>query len=87
MPFFVVLQYEYLLQSLDTVVVAPLLAQQRPQPATRLNPTFTILGQDVLLATQLLAGVSRTSVGPTVATLLPERDRVVTALDALFTGL
>lgn len=58
-PYLLVLQHD-LLRDLATVVVAPLVrAEAFGQPATVLNPIFTIQDTRVVLSTAELAGVTR----------------------------
>ena len=84
-PFLVSLQSDLLSRSLDTVVVAPL------EPATgafadRLNPRFDIESAPFVLIAQELVTIRKSALGPSRGSLAGERDRIIAALDVLFTG-
>jgi toxin CcdB len=77
-----------LLSDLDTSVVVPLVrASAFGRPAGRLHPRFTIDGQEVVMATHLLAAVRRSRLGDVVASLSEHRDTVFCAIDVLLTGV
>ena len=48
---------------------------------------FKIKGQQVVMSTAELAGVSARTIGEKVATLKAKRDEIIAALDLLFTGI
>ncbi|AMV73071.1 CcdB family protein [Desulfuromonas carbonis] len=76
-----------LLSGLATRVVVPLLtAASIAHPLQILNPAFTVEGTRVILSTPELAGIARSELGETVATLAAERDTIIAALDLLLTG-
>jgi toxin CcdB len=84
-PFLISLQSELLSRSLDTVVVAPL------EPATgtfadRLNPRFDIENAPFVLIAQELVTIRKSALGRSRGSLAGERDRIIAALDVLFTG-
>ena len=86
-PYLLTLQSD-LLADLATVVVAPLVRREDfGQPANILNPEFVIEGQDVVLSTAELAGISRRELGEPVESLAEHRDTVIAALDLVFTGI
>jgi toxin CcdB len=76
-----------LLSDLNTRVVVPLLAEScAPTPATRLNPTFDIEGQSVVMVTQFMAAVPTSILKSSVGSLAEEFDKVTTAVDMLMQG-
>lgn len=77
-----------LLDDLQTRVVVPLIRTGSfGRRATRLHPRFTIDGQDVVMATHLVAAVRKQSLGNAVASLLDARDIVIGAIDVLWSGV
>ena len=77
-----------LLSALNTRVVAPLVrAQSFGRPASRLHPILDVGGDQLILATHLLAAVQRADLGVSVASLAAERDRVISAVDVLLAGV
>lgn len=76
-----------LLSNLNTRVVVPLLPQSSaPQPATRLNPTFEIEGEHVVMVTQFLAAVPVGILKSPVANQRESFDKITTAVDMLMQG-
>ncbi len=76
-----------LLSDLNTRVVVPLLPKySAPKPATRLNPTFDIDGQSVVMVTQFLAAVPIGILKSSVGNLKEEFDTVTIAVDMLMQG-
>lgn len=76
-----------LLETLNTRVVVPLIPlKTAPTPAKRLNPIFTIEGDEVVMATQFLAAVPGAEVRDSVGSLDDARDEINDALDMLFLG-
>ncbi|MBF0304349.1 MAG: CcdB family protein [Alphaproteobacteria bacterium] len=77
-----------LMSGLATTVVVPLLPLDvAPQPANRLNPTFTIEGEHYVMVTQALASVQKRELGSPIGTLDRSREYDVTgALDMLLSG-
>jgi toxin CcdB len=77
-----------LLADLQTRVVVPLIrASSFGRRATRLHPLFSINGQDVVMATHLVAAVGKQTLGDAVASLRDERDVVLGAIDVLWSGV
>lgn len=77
-----------LLADLQTRVVVPLIrAGAFGRRATRLHPLFAIDGQDVVMATHLVAAVRKQTLGAAVASLQAERDIVLNAIDVLWSGV
>lgn len=85
-PFLVALQSDLLTRTLDTLVVAPLEPASSGTFADRLNPHVEIDGNAFVLITQEIVTVRKSVLGETRASLAGERDRIITALDMLFTG-
>ena len=85
-PFLVTLQSDLLSRSLDTVVVAPLEAADSGKFADRLNPTVTIDEKSFVLIAQELVTVRRSVLGEPRGSLGHDRDKIIAALDMLFTG-
>ena len=76
-----------LLDPLNTRVVVPLMpAAEAPKPARRLNPTFEVDGQSLLMVTQFLSAVRVAELGAHVAQVDDRRDEITAALDMLFQG-
>lgn len=76
-----------LLSGLNTRVVVPLLPQSSaPSPAQRLNPVFSIEGQELVMATQYMAAVPEGELRSGVGSLAEKQDEISAALDLLFLG-
>lgn len=76
-----------LLDGLETRMVVPLLrAISYPKPARRLHPIFSVAGENVVMATHLMASVHRGELTNRVGNLADEHDRILEALDLLFQG-
>jgi toxin CcdB len=76
-----------LLSDLNTRVVVPLLpTSSAPKPATRLNPTFDIDGQSVVMVTQFMAAVPIGVLKSPIGSLTEKFDTVTTAIDMLMQG-
>jgi len=76
-----------LLGGLNTRVVVPLLPQSSaPSPAQRLNPVFSIEGQDFVMVTQYMAAVPKSELRSRVGNLAEQQDEISAALDMLFLG-
>jgi toxin CcdB len=77
-----------LLDTLATRVVAPLVMEEEMGLAARhLNPQFKIKGVAVVMSVAELAGVPTRSLGDKVTSLKSKRDKIIAALDLLFTGI
>lgn len=84
-PFLISLQSDLLSRNLDTVVVAPL----EPASGTfadRLNPRLEVDGRPFVLIAQELVTVRKSALGQSRGSLAAEHDRIIAALDVLFTG-
>jgi toxin CcdB len=76
-----------LLSGLNTRVVVPLLPNSSsPQPATRLNPTFEIDGEDHIMVTQFMAAVPVGMLKRQIGNLSEDFDKITTAIDMLMQG-
>jgi toxin CcdB len=77
-----------LLADLKTRVVVPLIrAESFGRRATRLHPRFTVDGQDVVMATHLVAAVRQQALGDAITSLQDKRDIVINAIDVLWSGV
>jgi toxin CcdB len=85
-PFLVVLQSDLLARTLDTVVVAPLERADSDTFADRLNPQVDIDGTRFVVVTQEVVTVRKNGLGAPRGTIGHERDKIIAALDLLFTG-
>ncbi|PWT87167.1 MAG: plasmid maintenance protein CcdB [Proteobacteria bacterium] len=86
-PFLVALQSDLLTRNLDTVVVAPLEPAASGTFADRLNPGVTVDGRSFVLIAQELVTVRKNALGSRQASIASERDKIIAALDLLFTGI
>src|SRR5690554_2593066 len=76
-----------LLSGLNTRVVVPLLPKSSaPSPSQRLNPVFSIDGQELVMATQYMAAVPEVELRSGVGALVEQQDEISAALDMLFLG-
>ena len=85
-PLLVALQSDVLARTLDTVAVAPLEVAASGTFADRLNPRVTVEGQTFALIAQEMVTVRKSTLGKPVGSIAAERDKVIAALDLLFTG-
>jgi len=85
-PFLITLQSDLLSRTLDTVVVAPLEPAGTGTFADRLNPQLEIDSAPFVLIAQELVTVRKSALGPARGSAAAERDRIIAALDVLFTG-
>lgn len=76
-----------LLDGLTSRVVAPLRdAREAWAGPERLNPRFTVDGQEMRMATQFLRAVERNQLGDKVASLADHDLTIKSAIDALISG-
>jgi toxin CcdB len=76
------------LSDFPTRVVVPLETPSRVGvPATRLNPAFSVMGDERILKTDLASAVRRELLGRVECSLSHERDRIVAAFDMLITAV
>jgi len=75
------------LAHLNTRIVIPLMTLDvAPVPARHLNPVLQLEGQMLSLVTQYLGTARLSTLGPVVASLAHEQDRISAVLDRLFVG-
>ena len=84
-PFLLVLQSD-LVSELTVAIVAPLVRRENMAGAHRLNPLVTVAEEEFWLATHELFALDRRILGKKIASLSGERDKIIAALDMLFTG-
>ena len=76
-----------LLSGLNTRVVVPLLPKSSaPIPAQRLNPEFSVEGQELIMTTQFMSAVPEAELRSGVGNLAEQQDKISAALDMLFLG-
>jgi toxin CcdB len=85
-PFLLALQSDLLSRNLDTVVVAPLEPSGADTFADRLNPQVEVDGVSFVLIAQEVVTVRKAALGPARTSLAGDRDKIIAALDVLFTG-
>jgi toxin CcdB len=85
-PFLLVLQSDLMARSLDTVVVAPLEPAAAGTFADRLNPHIDVEGQNYALIAQEIVTIRKSVLGSVRGSGASARDRIIAALDLLFTG-
>jgi toxin CcdB len=85
-PFLIALQSDLLTRNLDTLVVAPLEPAASSTFADRLNPRVEIDGDAFVVIAQEIVTVRKSVLGKPRASLAGERDKIISALDMLFTG-
>jgi len=85
-PYLVILQSD-LVSGLRSSVVAPLVAREHLAGAQRMNPMFTINGEEYWLATHELFAIEQRVLKHTVASLADQHDTIMAALDFVFTGV
>jgi toxin CcdB len=82
-PYFVNIQHE-LLSQLPTRVVIPLFANTTS--IKKLNPTFSIQNQNVILASDEITSLPRHLLEEKVDNLSQYRDEIIASIDFLITG-
>jgi toxin CcdB len=85
-PFVVVIQSRYLAE-FRTRVVVPLVPKNEIRPIVRLNPLITLDGKEFYFHPVELAHIPREMLRDQVTNLESERDRLVAAIDLVFTGI
>jgi toxin CcdB len=76
-----------LLSHFKTRLVVPLIKEETTPPSlVRLHPIFEIDGIKYLMATQLMASVPLSALGPTVSTLIAHDVAILAAIDVLISG-
>jgi hypothetical protein len=85
-PYVVNLQHDHFGQD-GKYVFASLAMSDAVKPVQRLNPAMRILGQELFLLPNDLFTLSARQVSPPVANLESDRDRIIAAIDLVFTGV
>jgi len=85
-PYVVNVQHDHLGQE-GKYVFASLAIPDVTKPVPRLNPAVNVLGQQLLLLPNDLFTLSVRQISPPVANVESERDRIIAALDLVFTGV
>ena len=86
-PLLVNLQSDLLARAFDTVVVAPLEPAGGGPFADRLNPRIDFDASPYVVITQEIVTVRKSMLGKPKGSIAPERDKIIAALDLLFTGI
>ena len=68
-------------------VVAPLVRPEFLGALGRLHPRFQLLGEPYTLSVSELFAIEQQRLGPAVGNLGRYRDRIIAAIDMLFTGI
>jgi toxin CcdB len=71
----------------DSAVVAALIRQAPGKVVPRLNPRLIIGKEVVFLQPAFMATLDRRVLSEPLANLAPDRDKIIAALDLLFTGI
>ena len=85
-PFILIVQHAFFADR-PTRVVAPLVVLDAIRPERRLNPIFNVLGNPFYLSPTEMITLSVRQLRQHVDNLTHERDRIVAALDLVFTGI
>ena len=86
-PYLLDVQAE-LLEGLETRVMVPLVrASEFGRRAGRLHPVFTVCGEEVVMATHLLAAIRSSILGRIADSLIKHRAEIIGALDVLLVGV
>jgi toxin CcdB len=85
-PYLVTLQSNLLARTLDTIMVAPLEPKGTTTFADQLNPEVDIDGRTFVLIAQEIVTVRKSVLGKSQGSVAKDRDKVIAALDLLFTG-
>jgi hypothetical protein len=85
-PYLVVVQHAFFEDRLSRVV-APLVVANAIRPEPRLNPQILVLGKPFHLSPTEIFTISVKSLRDHVSNVEADRDRIVAALDLVFTGI
>jgi len=85
MPSVVVLNHDAF-SDVPTVLVAPLFPAERRIPYRELCPAVDVLGARMLVGLTDLASIAQRHLGPPVASVRAEHDRILRAFDLLLCG-
>lgn len=76
-----------ILSGLNTRVVVPLMPRsESPIPAGRLNPTFEIEGEIIVMVTQFIAVIPESELRQSIHSLSANHQEITEALDMVFMG-
>jgi toxin CcdB len=85
-PYLVVLQSDAIDQ-IDTRVVAPLVSVRSMKFFEKLLPRVSVTGRQFVIAIPDMAAIPTSQVGVAIANLESDRERIIAALDLVFTGI
>lgn len=85
-PFLVVIQSD-VLADFRTRVVVPLVHKTEIKPIARLNPLVVVDGKELYFHPVELAHIPRDLLRDSIDNLEAERDKLVAAIDLVFTGI
>lgn len=85
-PYLIVVQHDFF-DDRPTRVVVPLVTATAIRPELRLNPIVTVLRENYIVSPTEMVTISVRFLRDPIANLEAERDRIVAALDLVFTGL
>jgi toxin CcdB len=71
---------------LETVIVAPVVAERPASAIARLNPAITLEGKRYRVLMQEMAGVPRSRLGEAVGNCARQHAEFIAAVDLLFSG-
>ena len=84
-PYLICVQHRFL-DAANTRVLAPLVVARAFNHWPRLNPQLVVLGQSLFFVPMELVSLSLRNLQRPVANLEADRDRIIAALDLVFTG-
>jgi toxin CcdB len=77
-----------MLDALESRVMVPLVrVAEFGRRAGRLHPVFTVCGEEVVMATHLLAAIRHSGLGRAIDSLTAQRNAIIGALDVLLVGV
>ena len=78
-----------LLSDLHTTIVIPLTPPtgSLASPLNGLHPTIEIEGDPYLAITTLIAGIDRRSLGKRISSIKEARDKIISSIDLMITGI
>jgi len=85
-PFIIIVQHSFF-DEYPTRIVAPLVIVAAIRPRPRLNPMVTVDGRDLHFSPTELATISLKHLRNPVTNLESDRDKLIAALDLVFTGI
>lgn len=84
-PYLIVLQ-SALTTTETTIVVAPLVLASRLPVESRLFPRIKVGSRQLVLSTNELGAIGKHHLKERISNLEPDRDRIIAAIDMLFSG-